>query len=161
MPRKLVKYNKIWFLGVCLQKKLTFQLVGRVKRGTLSNVGRHHAIPPWIEGLNKQKDEWQTWSLCLNEDIPLLPLGINTSDSQTFILRPGLARYLGGKESYCQCRRHGLDSWVRKTPWRSKPILAWKIPWTEEPGGLQFTGSQRVGHNLATEQKQQQQTSLQ
>ena len=22
-------------------------------------------------------------------------------------------------------------------------ILAWKIPWTEEPGGLQFTGSQR------------------
>ena len=25
-------------------------------------------------------------------------------------------------------------------------IPAWKIPWTEEPGGLQFTGSQRVGH---------------
>ena len=26
-------------------------------------------------------------------------------------------------------------------------ILAWRIPWTEEPGGLQFMGSQRVGHN--------------
>ena len=26
-------------------------------------------------------------------------------------------------------------------------ILAWKIPWMEESGGLQFTGSQRVGHN--------------
>jgi len=26
-------------------------------------------------------------------------------------------------------------------------ILAWEIPWTEEPGGLQPTGSQRVGHN--------------
>ena len=25
-------------------------------------------------------------------------------------------------------------------------ILAWKIPWTEEPGGLQFVGSQRVRH---------------
>ena len=25
--------------------------------------------------------------------------------------------------------------------------LAWKIPWTEEPGGLQFTGSLRVGHD--------------
>ena len=24
-------------------------------------------------------------------------------------------------------------------------ILAWRIPWTEEPGGLQSTGSQRVG----------------
>ena len=28
--------------------------------------------------------------------------------------------------------------------------LAWRIPWTEEPGGLQSTGSQRVGHNWAT-----------
>ena len=26
-------------------------------------------------------------------------------------------------------------------------ILAWKIPWTEEPGGLQSMGSQRVGHD--------------
>ena len=25
--------------------------------------------------------------------------------------------------------------------------LAWKIPWTEEPSGLQSMGSQRVGHN--------------
>ena len=32
-------------------------------------------------------------------------------------------------------------------------ILAWKSPWTEEPGGLQFMGSQRVGHNLATKQQ--------
>ena len=28
--------------------------------------------------------------------------------------------------------------------------LAWEIPWTEEPGGLQSMGSQRVRHNLAT-----------
>ena len=26
-------------------------------------------------------------------------------------------------------------------------ILAWKIPWTEEPGGLQSMGSQRAGHS--------------
>ena len=26
-------------------------------------------------------------------------------------------------------------------------ILAWRIPWTEEPGGLQSMGSQRVSHN--------------
>ena len=26
-------------------------------------------------------------------------------------------------------------------------ILAWRIPWTEEPGGLQFIGLQRVDHN--------------
>ena len=28
-------------------------------------------------------------------------------------------------------------------------ILAWKIPWTEEPGRLQFMGSRRVGHGRA------------
>ena len=34
-------------------------------------------------------------------------------------------------------------------------ILAWEIPWTVEPGGLPSMGSQRVGHNLATEQQYQ------
>ena len=29
-------------------------------------------------------------------------------------------------------------------------ILAWRIPWIEEPGGLQSMGSQRVGHNWVT-----------
>ena len=29
-------------------------------------------------------------------------------------------------------------------------ILAWEIPWTEKPGGLQSIGLQRVGHNLVT-----------
>ena len=33
-------------------------------------------------------------------------------------------------------------------------ILAWEIPWTEEPGGLQSMGWQRVGHNLTTKQQQ-------
>ena len=27
-------------------------------------------------------------------------------------------------------------------------ILAWRIPWAEEPGGIQSIGSQRVGHNV-------------
>ena len=35
-------------------------------------------------------------------------------------------------------------------------ILAWEIPQTEEPGGLQPMGSQRVRYNLATKQRQQQ-----
>ena len=35
-------------------------------------------------------------------------------------------------------------------------ILAWEIPWTEEPGGLQSMGLQRVRHDLVTKQQQQQ-----
>ena len=54
-----------------------------------------------------------------------------------------------GKESACQCRNHGFDPCVRKIPWRRKwqpalVFLAWKIPWTEEPGGPSFIGWQRV-----------------
>ena len=32
-------------------------------------------------------------------------------------------------------------------------ILAWKIPWTKEPGVLQFTGSRRVGHYLVSKKQ--------
>ena len=35
-------------------------------------------------------------------------------------------------------------------------ILAWKVPWTEEPGGLQSTGSQSVRHDSAHMQQHQQ-----
>ena len=47
------------------------------------------------------------------------------------------------------------ETWVRSLGWEDplekemaihSSILAWRIPWTEEPGGLQSTGSQRVGH---------------
>ena len=33
-------------------------------------------------------------------------------------------------------------------------ILAWRIPWTEEPGGLQSMDLKRVRHDLVTKQKQ-------
>ena len=50
------------------------------------------------------------------------------------------AWWLSGKASACQCRRHRFDPWVRKIPWNRgthSSILAWEIPWREEPGGLQ------------------------
>ena len=54
-----------------------------------------------------------------------------------------------------QCRRPGFDPWVGKDSLEEEmashsSILAWKIPWTEEPCRLPSTGSQRVGHNWAT-----------
>ena len=66
-----------------------------------------------------------------------------------------LHRWLSGKEPACQCRRHRrpqFDLWVGKHPWRRKwqptPLfLPGKIPWTDEPGGLQSMGSYRVGHD--------------
>ena len=40
----------------------------------------------------------------------------------------------------------GLEDPLEKEMATHSGILAWRIPWTEEPGGLQFPGSQRVGH---------------
>ena len=48
------------------------------------------------------------------------------------------------------------ETWVQSLGWEDpvekemathSSILAWRIPWMEEPGGLQSTGSQRVGHD--------------
>ena len=63
----------------------------------------------------------------------------------------GLRSWLSGKESACQCRRHGFNPWVGKIPWRRKmathsSIVAWEIPWTEEPGWAH----KRVKPDLAT-----------
>ena len=58
-----------------------------------------------------------------------------------------------GKEPACQCRRQKR---CRFNPWVGRSleegmathssVLAWRNPWTEEPGGLGSTGSHRVGH---------------
>ena len=47
-------------------------------------------------------------------------------------------------------RSLGQEDPLKKEMATHSSILAWRIPWTEEPGGLQSTGSQRVGHDLAT-----------
>ena len=59
-----------------------------------------------------------------------------------------------GKNSTCQRRRHKrhrFNPWVWKISWRKAwqptPVLNWRIPRTEEPGGLQSIGSHRVGHD--------------
>ena len=48
------------------------------------------------------------------------------------------------------------ETWVQSLNWEDplekgmathSSILAWVIPWTEEPGGLQSMGSQRAGHD--------------
>ena len=70
----------------------------------------------------------------------------------------GLPRWLGGKESTCQYKRHRRCSfhlWVRKIPWRRKwqptpASLARRSPWTEEPGRLQSMGVTKSQTGLST-----------
>jgi len=44
-------------------------------------------------------------------------------------------------------RSLGREDALEKIMATHSRILAWRIPWTEKPGGLQSMGSQRVGHN--------------
>ena len=44
----------------------------------------------------------------------------------------------------------GQEDLLKKEMAPHSSILAWRIPWTEKPGGLQFMGSQRAKHDWAT-----------
>ena len=46
-----------------------------------------------------------------------------------------------------QVQSLGQEDSLEKGMATHSSILTWRIPWTEEPGGLQSTGSQRVGHD--------------
>ena len=66
----------------------------------------------------------------------------------------GIPRWLSDEESACNAGDTGDEgsilSWedpLEEEMATHFSILAWKIPWTEEPGILQSMGSQRVGHD--------------
>ena len=60
----------------------------------------------------------------------------------------------GGNKSACKRETRvqslGWEDPLEKEMATHSSILAWRIPWTEEPGRLQSMGSQRVGHDRAT-----------
>ena len=61
---------------------------------------------------------------------------------------------LSGKESACHVGDTSFISGSGRFPAEEmathSSILAWEIPWTEEPGGLQPWGCKRLGHDLET-----------
>ena len=68
-------------------------------------------------------------------------------------------RWLNGKRTHLPMQGVWFPSLGQEDPLEKEKashtsILAWESPWTEEPGGLQSMGLQRVRHNLATKQQQ-------
>ena len=63
----------------------------------------------------------------------------------------GLPRWLSGKESACKAGDPILIPGSGRSPGGGmathSSIIAWRIPWTEEPSRLQSMGSQGVGHD--------------
>ena len=58
-----------------------------------------------------------------------------------------MVKNLPGNAGDAFLRSLGPEDPLEKEMATYSTILAWKIPWTEEPGGLQSVESQRVGHN--------------
>ena len=79
------------------------------------------------------------WSLNVHVKLNLkyTPIGLR--------INPGFAALPAMWETWV--RFLGQEDPLEKEMATHSSILAWRIPWTEEPGGLRSIGSQRVGHN--------------
>ena len=89
--------------------------------------------PQW-NGLNHSKMELPTFSLGIPPKASLVAHSIKSSPTM----------------QETQVRSLSQEDPLEKELATHSSMLAWEIPWTEEPGGLQSVGSPRVGHDLMT-----------
>ena len=95
------------------------------------------------------------WCVCVHSSLSNKACHLGAAAlhfKSSFISQLGLPRWLHDKKFVCQCRSCKLDHWGRKDPGEGRSpregngthssILAWWIPWTAEPGGLQSMRSQ-------------------
>ena len=79
------------------------------------------------------------------------------SSNNNYNQRKGLPWWLSDKEPACNAGNVGLilgsGSLLEEEMATHSSIVAWRIPWTEDSGGLQSKGSQSVRHNLLTKQQ--------
>ena len=92
------------------------------------------------------------------KESPYLPRSRDSHDSEQTDLDNFPSGFSGGSViknlpviHEMQVRTLGREDPLEKEITAHSSILAWEIPWTEAPGGLQFMGSQRVRHDCATE----------
>ena len=83
-----------------------------------------------------------------------VPLKPSLGDFERYLARMGFPGGSGGKHLY-QMQETQVQSWDLKDPLEKEmaahsSTLAWKIPWTEDPGRPQSVGLHRVRHNWAT-----------
>ena len=77
---------------------------------------------------------------------------LSTFGNNNIALAPLVARSVKNLPAMEETRVQSLgwEGPLKKEMSTHSSILAWEIPWTEEPGGLQSMGLQEVRHNLAT-----------
>ena len=133
-------------------KLLLWDINGYIECKTEKSVNRNRNKPFRYIGTNaKRRILWSSntcpwWLGILNEEN-------KSRRTHSFAQSTTLLRCIGGsdsKELACCAGDPGFDPLVGKGMATHSSIPAWRIPWKEEPGGLQSMGSQRVGHNWVT-----------
>ena len=124
----------LWWAGSVLEKPLSVReflcLDAQMKeKNTLRKKGAARILVwrPWTSGHSEAAGWW------------------------AHLLLFGLSSGASGRELLCQCRTWvwslGPEDSLEEGMANYSSILAWEISWTEEPGRLQFIGSQRVRHD--------------
>ena len=93
----------------------------------------HGVAKSWTWLSNWTELKWINYIFFIKTDYPKLPGGSDGKDLP--------ARQETWVQSLC------WENPLEKEMAAHSSILTWRLPWTEEPGGLQSMGSQRVGHN--------------
>ena len=118
---------------------------------SLSCIGEGNGNPLQCSRLENPRDRGAWWAAVYGAAQSRTRLKRLSSSSGSKV-SSGLPRWSSGKEPTCQCKRrkrHWLDPWVGEEPLQEgmathSSILAWRIPWTEAPCGLQSIRSHRV-----------------
>ena len=103
----------------------------------------HGVIKSWTWVSN-----WTTKETLQSIFSNLIALGLTSSSVGTSLVAQMVKCLPTMRETRVQSL--GWEDLLEKAMATHSSILAWKIPWTEEPGRLQSMGSQRVGHDWAT-----------
>ena len=121
---------------------------------------KHSWLNPWMWNLGSRGPAVKLYVEFLFHKI-LTPLSLAIVQDSTILSSPtamtcGFPGGASGKEPACQCRDAGSSPGSGRSLEEGmatySSILAWRIPLTEEPGGLQSMGLQKVGHAEVTAQ---------
>ena len=95
---------------------------------------------------------------CLLNFLPSSPVMSTKRETNVIWAFMSIPWWLSGKDTTCNAGDSGdessipgLEDSLEKEMATHSSVLAWRIPWTEEPSGLQSMGSQKVRHDLGTE----------
>ena len=168
--KQLAWRDMVWVVMIQSYKKGTYIHSTDFQMGDeLHVIILHQKVYLKIQYLNVKRDRVYTWKPFIRNlqcSILFISIRINSKTKQNnkktahmhwkawTSMHYHLPRWCWWWRISLPMRRPRFSPWVGKIPWRREwlptPVfLAWRIPWTEEPGGLQSVGSKRVGHNYS------------